>query len=384
MDSDAFTLRVHKTISSFTPDDWNRLAGPDNPFIQHDFLCALEDGDAVGGGSGWDSAHIGLSDASGKLVGVMPHYLKHHSYGEYIFDHSWANAYAQAGGAYYPKSLSAVPFTPATGPRLLTNSDDPVVKTTMARGLVSLVDQHQLSSAHINFLPAEDARLLADAGWLVRSGTQFHWHNHGYEDFDGFLQNLSSRKRKNIRKERASIADAGVKMLALSGDDIKPHHIDHFYAFYLSTIDRKWGGAYLTRSFFDIAHATMAGQILLVMAIYDGDLIGGALNFIGADTLYGRNWGASRHIQNLHFEACYYQAIEFAITHKLRCVEAGAQGFHKVQRGYLPVTTYSAHWIAHDGFRQAVERFLRAETRGVADEQNQIALASPFRQNAAD
>ena len=384
MDSDAFTLRVHKTISSFTPGDWNRLAGPDNPFIQHDFLCALEDGGAVGGDSGWDSAHIGLSDASGKLVGVMPHYLKHHSYGEYIFDHSWANAYAQAGGAYYPKSLSAVPFTPATGPRLLTVSDDPAVKTTMARGLVSLVDQHQLSSAHINFLPADDARLLADAGWLIRSGTQFHWHNHGYEDFDGFLQNLSSRKRKNIRKERASIADAGVTMLALSGDDIKPHHIDHFYAFYLSTIDRKWGGAYLTRRFFDIVHATMAEKILLVMAIYDGDLIGGALNFIGTDTLYGRNWGASRHIQNLHFEACYYQAIEFAITHKLRCVEAGAQGFHKVQRGYLPVTTYSAHWIAHDGFRQAVERFLRAEARGVADEQNQIALASPFRKNAAD
>ena len=384
MDSDAFTLRVHKTISSFTPGDWSRLAGPDNPFIQHDFLCALEDGGAVGGDSGWDSVHIGLSDASGKLVGVMPHYLKHHSYGEYIFDHSWANAYAQAGGAYYPKSLSAVPFTPATGPRLLTDSDDPAVKTTMARGLVSLVDQHQLSSAHINFLPADDARLLADAGWLIRSGTQFHWHNHGYEDFDGFLQNLSSRKRKNIRKERASIADAGVTMLALSGDDIKPHHIDHFYAFYLSTIDRKWGGAYLTRRFFDIVHATMAEEILLVMAIYDGDLIGGALNFIGTDTLYGRNWGASRHIQNLHFEACYYQAIEFAITHKLRCVEAGAQGFHKVQRGYLPVTTYSAHWIAHDGFRQAVERFLRAEARGVADEQNQIALASPFRKNAAD
>jgi predicted N-acyltransferase len=384
MDSDAFTLRIHKTISSFTPGDWNRLAGPDNPFTQHDFLCALEDGGAVGGDSGWDSTHIGLSDASGKLVGVMPHYLKHHSYGEYIFDHSWANAYAQAGGAYYPKSLSAVPFTPATGPRLLTDIDDPAVKTTMARGLVSLVDRHQLSSAHINFLPADDARLLADAGWLIRSGTQFHWHNQNYEDFDGFLQNLSSRKRKNIRKERASIADAGVTMLALSGDDIKPHHIDHFYAFYLSTIDRKWGGAYLTRRFFDIVHATMAEKILLVMAIYDGDLIGGALNFIGTETLYGRNWGASRHIQNLHFEACYYQAIEFAITHKLRCVEAGAQGFHKVQRGYLPVTTYSAHWIAHDGFRQAVERFLRAEARGVADEQNQIALASPFRKNAAD
>lgn len=379
--SDFFFIDSLKKIKK---EEWNACVDSDHPFIQYEFLFALEESESACSQTGWKPYHYIEQNDDNDIIAICPLYLKSHSYGEYIFDHSWANAYAQASGAYYPKSLSAVPFTPATGPRLLTDSDDPAVKTTMARGLVSLVDQHQLSSAHINFLPADDARLLADAGWLIRSGTQFHWHNHGYEDFDGFLQNLSSRKRKNIRKERASIADAGVTMLALSGDDIKPHHIDHFYAFYLSTIDRKWGGAYLTRKFFDIVHATMAEKILLVMAIYDGDLIGGALNFIGTDTLYGRNWGASRHIQNLHFEACYYQAIEFAITHKLRCVEAGAQGFHKVQRGYLPVTTYSAHWIAHDGFRQAVERFLRAEARGVADEQNQIALASPFRKNAAD
>ena len=379
MDSDALRLDVHNSISPIDPTEWNKLAGPDNPFIQHDFICALEDGGAVGGNSGWDIAHLALYDADDKLVGVAPHYLKRHSYGEYIFDHSWAHAYERAGGAYYPKSLCAVPFTPATGPRLLVKNTDAAYKSAMARGLASLVDQNQLSSSHINFLPAEDTGLLAEAGWLIRRGTQFHWHNDGYENFDGFLDNLSSRKRKNIRRERASVRDAGVEMLALTGADIKPHHMDHFYEFYLSTIDRKWGGAYLTRAFFEIVQSHMADRILLVMAVYNGTLIGGALNFIGTDTLYGRNWGATTHIQNLHFEACYYQAIDFAIRHKLRCVEAGAQGFHKVQRGYLPVTTYSAHWIPHDGFRQAVARFLRAESEGVADEQNQIALASPFK-----
>ena len=384
MDSEAFRLHIHNSIHAIDPADWKTLAGTANPFIQYDFLCALEDGGAVGATSGWNIAHLALCDTRNKLLGVTPHYLKQHSYGEYIFDHSWAHAFEKAGGTYYPKSLSAIPFTPATGPRLLVTNGDATQKAALARGLASLAKQNQLSSSHINFLPAEDTELLADSGWLIRRGTQFHWHNDGYEDFDAFLENLSSRKRKNIRKERASVRDAGVKMLALTGADIKPHHIDHLYGFYLSTIGRKWGGAYLTRAFFDIVHTTMADRILLVMAIYDGELIGGALNFIGTDTLYGRNWGATMHIQNLHFEACYYQAIDFAIEHKLRCVEAGAQGFHKVQRGYLPISTYSAHWIPHDGFRAAVARFLRAETDGVADEQNQIALASPFKKGDSD
>ena len=379
MDRDAFNLNVHNSIHAIDPVDWNKLAGIENPFIQYDFLSALEDGGAVGGTSGWHIAHLALCDTSNKLLGVAPHYLKQHSFGEYIFDHSWAHALERAGGAYYPKSLSAVPFTPATGPRLMVTNGDAAQKAAMARGLASLAKQNKLSSSHINFLPAEDTELLAGAGWLIRRGTQFHWHNDGYEDFDAFLDNLSSRKRKNIRKERASVRDAGVKMLALTGADIKPHHIDNFYGFYLSTIERKWGGAYLTRAFFDIVHTTMADRLLLVMASFDGDLIGGALNFIGADTLYGRNWGATTHIQNLHFEACYYQAIDFAISHKLRCVEAGAQGFHKVQRGYLPITTYSAHWIRHGEFRAAVARFLNAETDGIINEQNQLTLASPFK-----
>jgi len=379
MDDDALTLQINTSISAFDAAAWDALAGPENPFVQHQFLQALEDGKAVGGNTGWEVMHLSLNDANGALIGVIPHYLKHHSYGEYVFDHGWANGFERAGGAYYPKLLGAVPFTPASGPRLLVKAQDASLKTAMALCISSLVDTHKLSSAHINFLPAEDAAILADAGWLIRRGLQFHWQNKAYDDFDGFLEDLSSRKRKNIRKERASVAAAGVTMLALTGDDIKPHHMDHFYGFYLSTIDRKWGGAYLTRDFFDILQKTMAAKLLLVMAMHDGDLIGGALNFIGANTLYGRNWGTSRHIQNLHFEACYYQAIEFAITHKLQRVEAGAQGVHKVQRGYLPETTFSAHWIAHQGFREAVQRFLSAEAHGVAEEQNYIALSSPFK-----
>ena len=379
MDSDAFTLRVHKTISSFTPGDWNRLAGPDNPFIQHNFLCALEDGGAVGGENGWDSAHIGLSDASGKLVGVMPHYLKHHSYGEYIFDHGWANAFERAGGAYYPKLLAAVPFTPATGPRFLVSGNRADLKTALAKGMETLVEKYQLSSAHINFLPSDDAYQLTAAGWLDRTSIQFHWHNQNYADFDDFLDHLSSRKRKNIRKERASITKAGVTMLRLTGAAITQDHIDAFFRFYMSTIDRKWGGAYLTHEVFTQLGKTMADRMLLVMAEYEDNIIGGALNFIGDDALYGRNWGADINIPNLHFEACYYQAIDFAIEHGLSRVEAGAQGFHKVQRGYLPVTTHSVHLIAHDGFRDAVARFLDAEKLGVETEKNHIAMTSPFK-----
>ena len=384
MDGSALNLHIGTEMAAIDAAEWDALAGSANPFISHAFLQALEKGGAVGGDSGWDPMHLLLRSDDGQLLGAMPNYLKHHSYGEYIFDHGWANAFERAGGAYYPKLLAAVPFTPATGPRFLVRDNRTDLKTALAKGMETLVEKYQLSSAHINFLPSDDAHQLAAAGWLDRTSIQFHWHNQNYADFDDFLDHLSSRKRKNIRKERASITKAGVTMLRLTGAAITQYHIDAFFRFYMSTIDRKWGGAYLTHEVFTQLGKTMADRMLLVMAEYDGNIIGGALNFIGDDALYGRNWGASRHIQNLHFEACYYQAIEFAITHKLRCVEAGAQGFHKVQRGYLPVTTYSAHWIAHDGFRQAVERFLRAESRGVADEQNQIALASPFRKNAAD
>jgi len=379
MGDNTLKLNIATEMGAIDAGEWDALAGKKNPFISHAFLTALEDGGAVGGTGGWSAMHLLLRSEDGQLLGVMPHYLKQHSYGEYIFDHSWANAFERAGGNYYPKLLGAVPFTPATGPRLLVRDGRSDLKAALAKGALSLLDEYQLSSAHINFLPESDAKLLASDGWLHRTGIQFHWHNQNFANFDAFLASLSSRKRKNIRKERASIAACGVILLPLTGDAIKKVHIDDFYRFYISTIDRKWGGAYLTQEVFNQLHRTMADKMLLVMAEYNGKIIGGALNFIGEDALYGRNWGADINIPNLHFEACYYQAIEFAIQHGLQRVEAGAQGFHKVQRGYLPVTTHSVHYIAHDGFREAVSRFLYSEKQGIQAEKNQIELASPFK-----
>ena len=381
MDGSALNLHIGTEMAAIDAAEWDALAGLANPFISHAFLHALEKGGAVGGDSGWDPMHLLLRSDDGQLLGAMPNYLKHHSYGEYIFDHGWANALERAGGAYYPKLLAAVPFTPATGPRFLVRDNRADLKTALAKGMETLMEKYQLSSAHINFLPSDDAHRLATAGWLDRASIQFHWHNQNYTDFDDFLDHLSSRKRKNIRKERASITKAGVTMLRLTGAAITQVHIDTFFRFYMSTIDRKWGGAYLTHEVFTQLGKTMADQMLLVMAEYDGKIIGGALNFIGDDALYGRNWGADIDIPNLHFEACYYQAIDFAIEHGLSRVEAGAQGFHKVQRGYLPVTTHSVHLIAHDGFRDAVARFLDAEKRGVEAEKNHIAMTSPFKAN---
>ena len=379
MDGSALNLHIGTEMAAIDAAEWDALAGLANPFISHAFLQALEKGGAVGGDSGWDPMHLLLRSDDGQLLGAMPNYLKHHSYGEYIFDHGWANAFERAGGAYYPKLLAAVPFTPATGPRFLVRDNRTDLKTALAKGMETLMEKYQLSSAHINFLPSDDAHRLATAGWLDRASIQFHWHNQNYTDFDDFLGHLSSRKRKNIRKERASIPKAGVTMLRLTGAAITQDHIDSFFRFYMSTIDRKWGGTYLTHEVFTQLGKTMADRMLLVMAEYEGNIIGGALNFIGDDAVYGRNWGADIDIPNLHFEACYYQAIDFAIEHGLSRVEAGAQGFHKVQRGYLPVTTHSAHLIAHDGFREAVAQFLAAEKRGVEAEKNHIAMTSPFK-----
>ena len=379
MGGNTLNLHIGTEMVAIDADEWDAIAGKKNPFVSHAFLTALESGGAVGGNGGWSAMHLLLRSEDGQLLGAMPHYLKHHSYGEYIFDHGWANAFERAGGTYYPKLLGAVPFTPASGPRLLVRDGRSDLKTALAKGALRLLDEYQLSSAHINFLPEHDAKLLANDGWLHRTGIQFHWRNQNFANFDAFLASLSSRKRKNIRKERASIAASGVTLLPLTGDAIKETHIDDFYRFYMSTIDQKWGGAYLTHEVFTQLHRTMADKMLLVMAEYNGKIIGGALNFIGEDALYGRNWGADLNIPNLHFEACYYQAIEFAIQHGLQRVEAGAQGFHKVQRGYLPVTTHSVHYIAHDGFREAVSRFLNSEKQGIEAEKNQIALTSPFK-----
>ena len=379
MDGNALNLHIGTTMAAIDANEWDAVAGRQNPFVSHAFLAALEAGGSVGGNSGWRPMHLLLRSDDGQLLGAMPHYLKHHSYGEYIFDHGWANAFEQAGGAYYPKLLGAIPFTPVTGPRFLVQDGRSDLKAALTKGMTQLLKKYQLSSAHINFLPEHDAKLLIKDGWLHRTGIQFHWHNQNFADFDAFLASLSSRKRKNIRKERSSVLAAGVKLLRLTGDAITTVHIDNFYRFYTSTVDRKLGGAYLTHEVFEQLRQTMANKMLLVMAEQNGRIIGGALNFIGTDALYGRNWGADIDIPNLHFEACYYQAIEFAIQNGLNRVEAGAQGSHKVQRGYLPVTTHSAHLIAHDGFRDAILRFLSSEKKGIEAEKNNIALASPFK-----
>ena len=373
-------LKPIQHISDIAEAEWNRLIPDRNPFLRHSFLAALETSGSVGEGTGWDSLHLTLFDESGALCGALPSYLKHHSYGEYVFDHSWAHGFERAGGQYYPKLVGAVPFTPVPGPRLLTGADNSEATQALIHGTKGLVDKLSLSSAHVNFITDEDRAAFEQAGWIIRKNVQFHWHNQNYKDFDEFLSQFASRKRKNIRKERQSLITRGVKFHRLTGADITPAHWDKFYHFYLATIDKKWGGAYLTRAFFDQIGATMADDILLVMAEYDGEIIAGALNLMSPDCLYGRNWGCALELPNLHFETCYYQAIEFAIETGRGRVEAGAQGMHKVQRGYLPQITYSAHYIQHEGFADAVKRFCEMENRAVEEEAQEIATLSPFRQ----
>ena len=366
---------IHKIESAA----WDALIPDGNPFLSHGFLSALEDSSSVGEGTGWDIFHLCLYDEAAKLRAAMPAYLKSHSYGEYVFDHSWAHGYERAGGAYYPKLLSAVPFTPVPGARLLAAHDDAEARTALIDGMAGITTNLSLSSAHVNFISTQDRASFEAQGWQLRQGVQFHWHNQGYDSFDDFLSSLASRKRKNIRKERASLADYDISFERLSGDDIKPHHWDRFYGFYLATIEKKWGGAYLTREFFEALGDRLGDRVMLVMAQKDNAPIAGALNLMSDDCLFGRNWGTMAEIPNLHFETCYYQAIEHAIETKRARVEAGAQGMHKVQRGYLPVTTYSAHYVPHEGFRDAIARFLSAETRAVEAECDEIMQYSPYR-----
>ena len=384
-ESSALNLRVVASLSAIKSADWDRCANPPelayNPFVKHDFLLAMETSGSATAETGWMGQHLALEDGSGHVLGVMPLYLKDHSQGEYIFDYGWADAFYRAGGEYYPKLLSAIPFTPAGGRRLLVppGPHQEAHETNLLAGALTLMDKLNASSLHMNFLPEKDWQWLGDKGFLQRTDQQFHWHNDGYRSFDEFLDALASRKRKNLRKERAKALENDISVDWLTGADLTEEHWDEFFHFYLDTGQRKWGTPYLTREFFSCLQQTMADDVLLIMAKRDGRYIAGALNFIGGDTLYGRNWGCLEDHPFLHFELCYYQAIDFAIERGLQRVEAGAQGAHKLARGYAPHRTYSAHHIAHEGLRDAVRNYLESERRYVDNDIEQLAQHTPFK-----
>jgi uncharacterized protein len=370
------TARIAASVGSLPAADWDALAGPDNPFVSHAFLTALEDSGSVGPGTGWTPAPLVIEDGAGGLLAALPAYAKGHSQGEYVFDHAWADAWERAGGSYYPKLQIAAPFTPATGPRLLLA--DPAYAAPLLRAAETLCRRHGFSSAHATFIEPAQLPLFEAAGWLGRNDIQFHWLNRGYGGFEDFLGALSSRKRKAIRKERLA-ARQGVEIRALTGAEIRPEHWDAFWLFYQDTGARKWGHPYLTREAFDLFGQRMGEQILLVLAFEEGRAIAGALNFIGREAIYGRYWGCLVDRPFLHFELCYYQAIDAAIERGLQRVEAGAQGGHKLARGYEPVRTWSMHYIADPGFREAVADFLERERQGVAQEQLFLGERTPFR-----
>jgi predicted N-acyltransferase len=377
------TARIVDRIADIPATDWDALAGAENPFVSHGFLNALEITGCATQRTGWLPQHLAMEDASGRLVGAVPQYLKGHSQGEYVFDHGWAHAYERAGGSYYPKLQASVPFSPVTGPRLLAGNGPGAleVQFALARTLQTFCERMDVSSAHVTFPTRPEWQLLGEAGWIRRRGRQFHWKNRGYQTFDDFLGALMSRKRKSIRKERRAVADAGIVVEALTGVEIEPRHWDAFYRFYIDTYDRKWGYPYLTREFFQVLQDTLPDKVVLVIASRDGRPIAGALNLKGANALYGRNWGCSEDMPFLHFECCYYTAIEFAIANGLETVEAGTQGPHKIQRGYLPTETYSAHFIRHDGLREAIARFCAEESREVDYEMAAYGEHSPYRRD---
>ena len=373
-------IKVLSGMGQVPAEEWDACAGDDNPTVSHAFLSALEDSDSVGAEAGWLPQHLAVFDEGGKLVAAVPLYLKSHSYGEYVFDWGWADAFERAGGRYYPKLQSSVPFTPVTGPRLLVRPDAlAMYSDALIRGMTQVCEQFGVSSLHVTFPSEIEWQRLGEHGFLQRTGEQFHWLNDGYDSFDHFLSRLSSRKRKNIRKEREKVSGLGLRFEALSGADLNEQAWDAFYGFYCNTSDRKWGQTYLTRAFFTLLCERMAERIVLIMVYENGQPVAGALNLLGNDALYGRNWGCADHYKFLHFECCYYQAMEYAISHGLRWVEAGAQGPHKLQRGYLPVRTYSAHWIRDPGLRDAVERYLLSERQHIDDEIEILTEHSPFR-----
>jgi len=369
-------VHLGTAVGALDPVQWDACAGPDNPFVSHTFLSILEESGSVGPGTGWSPAPITVRDAAGALVAAAPAYLKSHSQGEYVFDHGWADAWERAGGHYYPKLQVAVPFSPVPGPRLLLR--DAAAGPTLLAGLEAVTDQNGLSSAHATFIAPEQRGAFEEAGWLIRQGTQFHWANEGYASFDDFLAALSSRHRKDLRKERAK-AQAGLEIVHLTGNALTEAHWDAFWYFYQDTGSRKWGQPYLTRAFFSLLGERMADKVLLIFALRDGRPIAGALNLIGSDTLYGRYWGCAEEVPFLHFELCYYQAIDAAIARGLSRVEAGAQGEHKLSRGYRPVPTWSAHYIPNASFRRAVADYVAREAAALADDREWLDERTPFR-----
>jgi len=388
------TIRIEKSIAAISPQSWSRLSGaskeadplgtssvPYNPFLSHAFLSALEESGSATAKTGWHGQHLLLEDDKGKLIGAGPGYLKSHSQGEYVFDHGWADAFERAGGRYYPKLQCAVPFTPATGPRLLVASgfDREMVQTTLAEGLQEVTRQLGISSAHVTFVPDDEVIAFEEAKYLHRTDKQFHFINDGYADHDAFLETLASRKRKALKKERRAALENGITIDWLTGKDLTEDIWDQFYTFYMDTGGRKWGRPYLTRAFYSLIGERMADDILLVMAKREGRYVAGAINFIGGDALYGRHWGCIEDHPFLHFEVCYHQAIDYALAHGLKRVEAGAQGEHKLARGYLPVTTHSMHYIAHPGLRSAIADYLKREREDVEYMNEYLSEHSPFR-----
>ncbi len=403
MASSEITLEAVPSIGDVAPEDWDACAHPlceaassgfeddsdalsrmaYNPFVSHAFFSAAENSGSATARTGWGPRHL-IAKVDGVVAGIAPCYLKSHSQGEYVFDRGWADAYERAGGRYYPKLQVSVPFTPATGPRLLIRDgfDRDRIGAALASGLIALCGVSKASSVHVTFAREAESRLLAEQGFLQRTDQQFHWHNQGFVTFDDFLATLNSRHRKSIKRERREALAAGITIHWLTGRDITEEAWDAFFAFYMETGSRKWGRPYLNRKFFSLIGESMADDVLLVMARRNGRWIAGAINFIGSDTLFGRNWGAIEHHPFLHFEVCYYQAIEFAIKRGLRCVEAGAQGEHKIARGYLPQTTYSAHFIADGGLRRAIADYLKRERAYVAEAGRELAELGPFRKDA--
>jgi uncharacterized protein len=411
MASSEITLEAVSSVSQIAAADWDACANPTvepgslenldtlasgapsascagsrssyNPFVSHAFFSALEASGSACARTGWGARHL-VARLDGAIAGIVPCYLKSHSQGEYVFDRGWADAYERAGGRYYPKLQASVPFTPATGPRLLIRNgvDAGRIGAALGGGLVALCDATSASSVHVTFAREAEAKFLGEYDFLLRNDQQFHWRNQGYGSFDDFLGSLNSRHRKAIKRERRDAVASGITIHALTGGDITEDAWDAFFAFYMETGSRKWGRPYLTRSFFSLVSETMAKDVLLVMAKRNGRWIAGAINFIGSDTLFGRNWGAIEHHPFLHFEVCYYQAIDFAIGRGLKTVEAGAQGEHKIARGYLPQTTYSAHYIADTGLRRAIDDYLRRERAYVAEAGRELTDAGPFRKTA--